>query len=54
MLSQSDKDFLTLEREQRAQAQSDISDISSQSEVEEDVGLLNRAAPHSGEVYICT
>lgn len=25
-----------------------------QSEVEEDVGLLNRAAPHSGKVYFCT
>ena len=37
MLSQADKDFLTLEREQRAQAQSDISDISSQSADEEEV-----------------
>ena len=37
MLSQADKDFLTLEREQKAQAQSDISDISSQSADEEEV-----------------
>jgi hypothetical protein len=42
MLTQADKDFLTLQREQKAraqaqaQAQLDISDISSQSEIEED------------------
>ncbi len=37
MLNQADNDFLTLEREQkaRAQAHSDINDISSQSEIEE-------------------